>query len=105
MGAKSKIDITEFTQVKMMHQNAFQCFLFFLEKKIGPVFSFSLFHELISRSLENAKAQLRQEIEGLASESEQTRNKIVNQISLVTLFVVVNTHASMPFKKAIKQYD
>ena len=90
--------------MKLKHQNAFACFLFFLERKYSQTVSVIVF-QLVSEKLStHARKSLLSD-----SEDDESQNKVEalkkeaeSQIKLITLYVLLNEHSEFQFKRLIK---
>ncbi|CDW86523.1 UNKNOWN [Stylonychia lemnae] len=98
-------DIKSYVEVKMKTQNTFACFLFYLEKKYQQKVCLILFQQIANHMTEYAKQSLQEDLDETKVDIERIKLRIVDQVRLVTSFILINQNTEYPFKKLAKQFE
>lgn len=99
---QNPFDLQKYVQVKMRHQNAFCCFLFFLERKFQQTVSVILFQLIADRIAGFAKTWLSN---ASSLQEESLKKSCLTQLQLVTLFILLNEYSEFNFKRVVKLSD
>eukprot|EP00347_Sterkiella_histriomuscorum_P012109 403369864 len=98
-------DIASYVEVKMKTKNTFACFYYYLEKKYMQKVPLIMFQQITQYIIEYAKQALKESINETLVENEALKRRIVEQVKLVTVFILINQNTDFIFKKIAKQFE